>query len=111
MTIINRTITAPNGNTYEQYEAFVTDLQNVGRGAHGTFALMDPHGNDLDGITLDLLCVSDNGRYFHAYYSTATYDTEAEITHADWIYQGFWASSLEAAWIEHDNQNAAAEDS
>lgn len=98
----DRSTTAPNGATYAEFEALITDLQHEGRGAHGMFMLIEASGNDLDGVSMDLICLDDKGREFHGYYETATYTTEPGVMTAEFVLKEFWNSCLEAAWMEHD---------
>lgn len=106
-TTVDRDTTAPSGSTFAQFEAFVADLQHQGRGAQGDFLLIEPTGNDLGGIILDLLCLNGRGGEFHGFYSTATYDAEGSVMSAEFVLSEFWASVLAAAWAEQDNQDAA----
>lgn len=100
---------APNGATLEQFAAFVADLQAAGRGARGAFTLIEPEGLDLDGVTLDLLCLDDRGAELHGYYSTLTYDADAAVMTADHVLGDFWVASIAAAWAEVDAATAQQE--
>lgn len=86
----------------------MANLEDDGRGAHGVFNLIDPTGNDTDGINLDLLCL---GRDFHGFYSTMTYDTEGGVMTTDFVLGEFWSNCVRAAWDEQDNLHASAEES